>query len=212
MRRLLAGTSVLFLFAYSGWSAVAIDAKVSTDQSSASTTVSSPTFSTAAGQELLLAFTSADYRSGSNTTVQSVSGGGLTWVLVVRTNVQKGTSEIWRAFAPSALSSASVTATLSQQVVSSMTVISFTGIDPSGTNGSGAIGAVASGNASSGAPNATLVTTRNNSWVFGVGNDYDNAIAQSRRYRADLGAPVSLLNRRHVLGSDADQPNSAQRY
>jgi hypothetical protein len=169
-------------------SALAIDAKVSTDQSSASTTVSSPTFSMAAAQELLLAFISTDYLSGTNTTVQSVSGGGLSWGLVVRTNAQSGSSEIWRAFAPSALSSASVTATLSQKVLSSMTVMSFTGADPSGTNGSGAIGAVASGNASSGAPSTTVVTTRNNSWVFGVGNDFDNAIARS------VGAGQSLVH------------------
>jgi len=60
-----------------------------------------------------------------------------------------------------------------------MTVISFTGVDTTGTNGSGAIGATASANAKTGAPTATLVTTRNNSWVFGVGNDYDNAIARA---------------------------------
>src|SRR5262249_45494029 len=70
-----------------------------------------------------------------------------------------------------------VTATLSQSVSSSMTVMSFAGVDPSGTNGSGAIGATATGSASSGAPTASLVTTRNNSWVFGAGNDYDNPIA-----------------------------------
>ena len=35
------------------------------------------------------------------------------------------------------------------------------------------------GNANPGAPTATLVTTRNNSWVFGVGNDWDNAISRT---------------------------------
>jgi hypothetical protein len=52
-------------------------------------------------------------------------------------------------------------------------------VDTSGTNGSGAIGAIGSNNASSGAPSASLITTRNNSWVFGVGNDYDNAIVRT---------------------------------
>jgi hypothetical protein len=60
-----------------------------------------------------------------------------------------------------------------------MTVISFSGVDTSGTNGSGAIGATMSAHSARGAPSATLVTTRNNSWVFGVGNDYDNAIART---------------------------------
>ena len=81
--------------------------------------------------ELLLAFVSTDYSTGPNTTVQSVAGAGLTWVLVVRTNAQSGTSEIWRTFAPSRLTSTSVTATLSQATVSSLTVMSFTGVDPS---------------------------------------------------------------------------------
>lgn len=159
--------------------AIGIDAKVSGDQGSAKTTVSTPAFSTTSGNELLLAFVSTDYVSGTNTTVTNVSGAGLTWALVLRTNAQSGTSEIWRAFAPSALTNVTVTATLSQSVVSSLTVMSFTGVNTSGTNGSGAIGATKSANASSGAPTATLVTTQNGSWVFGVGNDWDNAIART---------------------------------
>ena len=38
-------------------------------------------------------------------------------MLVVRTNKRSGTAEIWRAFAPSALTGVSATATLSQDVV-----------------------------------------------------------------------------------------------
>jgi hypothetical protein len=60
-----------------------------------------------------------------------------------------------------------------------MTVISFKGVDTTGTNGSGAIGATGTSNAKTGGPTASLVTTRNNSWVFGVGNDYDNPIART---------------------------------
>src|SRR6185437_16232550 len=168
-----------FLFAPCMWSAIAVDATISKNQSTASTTVTSASFSTGAGQELLLAFISTDYLTGANTTVKTVSGAGLTWELVARTNVQSGSSEIWRAFAPSALSAVTVTATLSQKVQSSITVMSFSGVDTSGANGSGAIGAVASANAANGAPNASLVTTRNNSLVIGVGNDYDNAVART---------------------------------
>jgi len=164
----------------SAWAAIAIDVTtIFKDQSPKSATVTTPNFSTAAANELLLAFVSADYLSGANTTVTSVSGGGLTWVLVRRTNVQRGTAEIWRAFAPSVLTNVSVTARLSQSVVSSMTVMSFTGVDPSGTNGSGAIGATGTGNASSGAPSVMLTTTRSNSLVIGVGTDYDNPIART---------------------------------
>ncbi|MFI5248043.1 MAG: hypothetical protein ACHQWV_05780, partial [Nitrospirales bacterium] len=161
------------------WGAVAIDAKVSGDQGSAKTTVSTPAFSTTSGNELLLALLSADKVSSANTTVTNVTGAGLTWVLVQRTNVQSGTAEIWRALAPSTLSAVTVTATLSQSVCSSISVISFAGVDTSGTNGSGAIGSVGTRNANPGAPTATLVTTRNGSLVIGVGNDWDNAIGRT---------------------------------
>ncbi|HEY2546923.1 MAG TPA: Ig-like domain repeat protein [Candidatus Acidoferrum sp.] len=160
-------------------SGIAIDVQASADQSTARSTISTPAFSTTARNELLLAFIATDYTSGSNTTVTGVSGGGLTWVLVLRENKQRGTSEIWRAFSSSHLSNTAVTATLSLSVASSITVVTFTGVDTSGTNGSGAIGATAVANAPSGAPKASLVTTRNNSWVFGVGNDFDNAISRT---------------------------------
>src|SRR5207245_4917863 len=149
------------------------------NRSNNATTLVSGAFSTTAANELLLAFISGDYLTGANTTVAGVTGAGLTWVLVRRTNVQSGTAEIWRAFAPTTLTGVSVTATLSQSTAGSMTVVSFSNVDTTGTNGSGAVGATASANAGSGAPTATLVTTRNNSWVFGVGTDFDNAIART---------------------------------
>jgi hypothetical protein len=182
------GVLVLLLLSPPVNAAIAIDANVSADQSTAKAAVTSPSFSTTSSNELLLAFVETDYLSGSNTTVTGVSGAGLTWVLVVRTNVQSGTSEIWRAFAPSQLSNVSVTATLSQSVVSSITLVSFSGVNVGGTNGSGAIGATSSANAKTGAPKATLVTTQNGSWVFGAGNDYDNAIART------LGTAQSLVH------------------
>ncbi|HWW83411.1 MAG TPA: SdrD B-like domain-containing protein, partial [Vicinamibacterales bacterium] len=126
-----------------------IDATASADGSTARNTITTGQFSTTAGNELLLAFISADSVSSPNTTVTSVTGGGLTWQLVVRANAQLGTAEIWRAFATTPLSHVTVTAKLSQTVCSSLTVISLTGVDTTGTNGSGAIGATAK--ASSGA-------------------------------------------------------------
>jgi len=159
--------------------ALAMDAVAFRDLSSAQKTITVGTFSTTAANELLLAFIATDYISGANTTVTGVTGAGLTWQLVVRTNVQRGTSEIWRAFASAPLSNVSVTATLSQSTSASVTVVSLKGVDPSGTNGAGAIGVTRSANANPGAPTATLTTTRNGSWVFGVGNDYDNASART---------------------------------
>ena len=157
----------------------AIDVVVAADRGSASSRVTTAAFSTHAANELLLAFVSADYLTGSNTTVQSISGGGLTWTRAIRSNAQLGTSEIWRAFAAAPLTNVTVSARLSQSVASSMTVVSFSNVDTTGTNGSGAIGAVARSSSAAGAPSATLVTTRANSWVFGVGNDFDNAIPRT---------------------------------
>src|SRR3954453_6498839 len=97
-----------------GWSAIGIDANVSRDGIAASTTLVTPAFSTTSANELLLAFVSTDYLGGTNTTVTQMSGAGLTWVLVRRTNVQSGTSEVWRAFATAPLTNVTVTATLSQ--------------------------------------------------------------------------------------------------
>ena len=171
--------AVTLIVTVTAWGAIGIDVTTSTDQSSAKNTVSTSPFSTSSGNELLLAFISADSSASPNTTVAQVAGGGLTWVLVERANVQLGTAEIWRAFAPSALSGVTVTATLSQKVDSSITVMSFSGVNTSGINGAGAIGAVASGNADPGAPTATLVTTGNGSLVLGVGNDWDNGIART---------------------------------
>jgi hypothetical protein len=180
--------SFIVLLTNFAWGSIATDAAVAKDASTASTTITSPAFSTSQPNELLLAFVATDYISGSNTTVKSVSGGGLTWTLVQRTNGQSGSAEIWRAFAGVPLSGVTVSANLSQSVISSMQVMSFAGVNTSGTNGSGAIGAVGSKSAASGAPTASLVSTASNSWVIGVGNDYDNAIART------VGAGQTLLH------------------
>jgi uncharacterized protein (TIGR03437 family) len=174
---------------------IGVDVTKWTDNSAPSNTLTSPSFSTAASNELLLAFIATDKASASTTTVASVSGAGLTWQLVVRTNAQGGTSEIWRAFAPVPLSSVSVTAAMSQSVVSSMTIMTFTGVDTSGANGSGAIGHTATGQASSGGPAATLVTTRNNSWAFGIGNDPRGSSARTP------GAGQSLVHQALIKSS-----------
>jgi uncharacterized protein (TIGR03437 family) len=155
-------------------SSILSDVGVWRDQSTAGAGITSPSFSTHSSNELLLAFIATDYRSGSNVTVRSVSGAGLKWVLAVRANVQRGTAEIWRAFATAPLNNASVSANLSEKVAASITVVSFTGADPSG-----AVGVTGKGSGSSGAPSATLITTRINSLVMGVGTDYKSAISRT---------------------------------
>ena len=164
-----------------------IDRTATTNRSGTGANITSPAFSTTAANELLLAFVSADANSGT-TTVTSVTGAGLTWSLVQRTNAQLGTAEIWRAFAPATLSNVTVRANLSQSVSASITVVTFRGVDTSGTGGSGAIGATGSGSASTGAPTASLTTTRDNSWVIGVGNDPTNRVART------MGANQTMVN------------------
>ncbi|PYR67473.1 MAG: hypothetical protein DMF88_12665 [Acidobacteria bacterium] len=148
------------------------DVVVSGDQGTPSTTVRTARFSTTSANELLLAFVSVDGPppGGGKTIVTKVTGGGLTWQLVARANAQLGGAEIWRAFAPAILANVAVTATLSRSFDSSLTVVSFTG--------AASVGAFTVAGASSGAPNATLITTRNNSLIFGVGNDWDHAVAR----------------------------------
>jgi hypothetical protein len=143
------GFALMSLIGSSASGILTHDVTVSRDQSTSS--ISTPPFSTTSGNELLLAFVATDYLSGPNTTVTGVSGAGVTWVLVRRTNVQSGTSEIWRAFATSPLSNVTVTATISQSLGCSLTVMSFAGVDTSGSNGAGAIGATGTAN-SVGAP------------------------------------------------------------
>lgn len=159
-------------------SVLAIDTVSSADRSSSGTQSSTAQFSTTAANELLLAFISTDSSSSAGNTVTSVSGAGLTWELVTRSNSVPGNAEIWRSFAPTALTNVAVTANLAQSAAASITVVAFTGAESSGSNGSGAIGANAAFSLASGAPTGSVTTTRDNSWVFAVGTDWDNAVAR----------------------------------
>jgi hypothetical protein len=149
------------------------DVIVSRDQGSPQTTVRTGTFSTTSANELLLAFVSVDGppAGGGKTTVTQVTGGGLTWTLAARSNAQLGGAEIWRASATGILTNVSVTATLSRSFESSLTVVSFTN--------AGGVGATKIAAAGSGAPSTTIVTTKNNSLIFGVGNDWNHAIPRT---------------------------------
>ncbi|GAA2143081.1 hypothetical protein GCM10009825_33010 [Arthrobacter humicola] len=122
----------------------------------------------------MIAFVSADGPAVTGSQqFTSVTGGGLTWRLRKRTNVQYGTAEIWQAVASSILTNATVTATHNGSYQASITVATFTGADTATD------GAVAGANGPTGAPSASLTTTRTGSWVWGVGNDWSRAIART---------------------------------
>src|SRR5206468_670041 len=82
------------LVAQPAFGVLATDVVTSTDSSSKSTSLSSSSFSTNSGNELLLAFISTDANS-SGINVTGITGAGVTWTLVKRTNAQMGTAEIW---------------------------------------------------------------------------------------------------------------------
>ena len=145
-----------------------LDKTVASDGSGTRTT---PAFSTAASNEVLLAFAASDGPSSGSQTL-TVSGAGLTWTLVKRVNAQHGSSEIWRATATSVLTNATVTSTPAVAGYrQSLTVVSF--------RGASGVGASVTANAATGAPTVSLTTTKANALVYGVANDWDGAVARS---------------------------------
>ena len=144
-----------------------VDSKISVEGRG---TVTTAGLTTAHAGDVLVAFASSDGpASGQQLTV---SGGGLTWSLVKRANTKGGSAEIWTATAASALSGAAFTSKeSSSNYDQSLNVIAFTGAK--------GIGATSSAAAASGAPSVALTTTAASSWVFGVGNDWDNAVART---------------------------------
>jgi hypothetical protein len=154
-------------------SKLAIDKLVTTHQGSGGATISAPSLTTSQPGELLLAFIGSDGPQSGAQSITAVSGGGLGWTLRKRANTQAGTAEVWQAVAPLALSNTVVTATRAKgSYQGSITVAAFIGADTS------ANGAVSSGSAASGPPTASLVTTRAGGWVWGVGDDWDSAVAR----------------------------------
>lgn len=128
--------------------------------------LSTPAFSTTTANDLLVAFLTYDGPSNSEQTA-SIRGAGLTWTLLVRSNTQSGTSEIWSARANGTLDNVTVA---SQQGTDdsfhgSLTVIAFT--NAAGTSVVGRAGAP------SGAPNIYLQGVIAGDWVFAVGNGSD---------------------------------------
>jgi hypothetical protein len=134
--------------------------------------VTTPAFHTAAAGETLVAFVGSDGPGGTTKQTVTVSGAGLTWTLVKRNNTRPGDAEVWTATAPAILTSATVTSTPARTGYSEdLTVIAMQGTD--------GVGASVTASGASGAPSASLTTTKANSLVFAVGNDWDRAVART---------------------------------
>jgi hypothetical protein len=132
--------------------------------------LTSPAITTTYADDLLVAFVGMD---GPESATQSatVTGAGLTWTLVKRSNTQAGVSEIWAAKAKGKLAGQVVTATPARPgFVGALTVMAFR--NASGTGVAGAAGAP------SGRPSIYLPAVSAASWVFAVGNDWDRASAR----------------------------------
>jgi hypothetical protein len=150
-----------------------LDIAVSTHATKAASTVTSPAFSTSSVGDLLVAFVAADGpATGGSQTIKSVVGGGLTWTLAERSDGQPGSAEIWTTKATTALSNTTVTASLGVSgYVADITVAAF--------SGASGIGARAAANAASGAPTVSTTSTASGSWLWGIGNDWDNGVART---------------------------------
>jgi hypothetical protein len=143
--------------------------------------VTTPPFTTAYAGDTLLAFVSSDGPAAAAAQTATVSGAGLTWSLVKRANGQYGDAEIWTATASSALTGATVSSTQGAGGYSqALTVLAL--------SGSAGVGASGSSSLASGAPTVSLTSTAAGSAAFGVGNDWDKAIART------LGSGQALLN------------------
>ncbi len=183
----------------------ALDFQVSKHQSADSHTISSSSFSTKQSNELLVAFIDSN-GPGSMTrqqSFQSVTGGSLSWTLRSRSNGTYGTSEIWQAVAATPVTNVSVTATRAYGKYSGdITVVGFSGADTT-TNG-----ATATNSALTGAPHVSLKTTRDNSWVWATGFDWDNSTART------IGSGQTLVDQYAYAGESIaswtqNQTNSA---
>ncbi len=144
---------------------IGIDTLVS---QSATTSTTTPAFSTTNAGDLLLAFVDGDGASPGGQT-SSVTGAGLQWTLVKRANTQAGTAEVWSAAAPSALSGATVTASAGEAgFAQSLTVVAL--------SGAAGVGTSASASGTKGAPSVALTSSGAGAAYFATGEDPDRAV------------------------------------
>ena len=134
-------------------------------------TVATQRFTTAEAGEQLFAFVSAGGPSGKPQTAK-VSGGGVKWKLVRRSDSQPGTAEIWAAEAKKALKSKFVKSTLKLKGYNQqLTVIAVQMSD--------GVGSSVAASAAGGSPEATLTTTEAGTLVYAVGEDSTAAAART---------------------------------
>jgi len=139
---------------------------VSRDFSKDTRSLVSPKLTTGGGR-LLVAFIGADGQLGRTQEVTGVTGGGLTWTLASKANETWGTTEVWYAVAPAAVSDVRVEAKLRRAYHGTITVVAF--------DGASGIGAVGSASGMKGAPEVTVTPTSCGSSLWAAGHDWSKA-------------------------------------
>lgn len=135
------------------------------------------TLTTSSPNEMVILFIGADGPGTNDGDVTSVSG-GVSWNKDLSSNAVLlgsggfgGLTSIWHGFANSVVSGQTVTITFSSSAVGPRwaALFAFTGSDS-------VVGATARNGGASGAPSQNLITTRDNSWVWGVIWDWSNNV------------------------------------
>jgi hypothetical protein len=123
---------------------------------------------------LLVAFVSSDAPEKGKETSTLSSDGGLRWQLRGRKNHQLGDVEVWTA-KPSTkiVTNLTVSATLAEQgpFNDTVTVVAFSNAHD--------VGRVAGFDAPFGSTAGSIVTSHDNTWIFGVVNDWTNSIPRT---------------------------------
>jgi hypothetical protein len=134
--------------------------------------LSTARFTTRYANEVLLAFVSSDGPGGAGAQQATVSGGGLSWHLVKRSNTQAGDSEVWAARASRRVVGRVVRATPAQAGYDGMlSVFTF--------RNASRVGVAAAAGAGSGAPSFYVPAVQEGSLVFAGGNDWDASAART---------------------------------
>jgi hypothetical protein len=128
------------------------------------------TISTSGAGELLVAYVAARGPSGKSQ-VTVVSGGGLKWTFVARSNAGRGDAEVWRARAAVKLTRARVRVLAKYAGFPvAISVVAY-------KNATG-VGAHSVAHSAMGAPTGSLATTSADSWVFAAGDDWARGIGR----------------------------------
>ena len=144
---------------------ILVDTSSSISQVTNTGVIQTNAFTTAIGNELIVAFLLNDGADSGNAT-DSLGGAGLTWTLAPRaaSAITQGSAEVWWAYAPSVLTSQKVNATSSNSLSDFfLKVVAFRGAATS------SLGASTTQNFNGVAPSVVVTTTAAGSWVWADG-------------------------------------------